>query len=217
MTKTCKICNKIKPIDQFHLHKSMKDGHDSKCKKCHNIACRQWEINNSKRRREIARKSKIKHMDARREYDRKYEKDNADYIRERKNKHRAKNIDRFRKKDAAYYLKNKDFLSAKEKEYRKNNPILCRLRALKRRAAKKLSIPIWYDDFDDFVFEEAEILRRERQGLTGIKWHIDHIVPLQSKIVCGLHSYINVAVIPAIENQRKLNNYWPDMPTGAVQ
>lgn len=34
MTKQCRQCGEIKPIDQFYVHKAMKDGHLNKCKNC---------------------------------------------------------------------------------------------------------------------------------------------------------------------------------------
>jgi hypothetical protein len=47
---------------------------------------------------------------------------------------------------------------------------------------------------------------------TGIAHEVDHIVPLLSGLVCGLHCEANLQVITAFENQSKNNRFWPDMP-----
>ena len=47
----------------------------------------------------------------------------------------------------------------------------------------------------------------KRSIMTGIKWHVDHIIPLQGKLVSGLHTVENLQVIPAKINMRKGNRY----------
>ena len=77
----------------------------------------------------------------------------------------------------------------------------------KRRAKKLQATPIWFDELDDFILQEAYSLAKLREGVTGIKWHVDHIIPLQGKNVCGLHCWNNVQVIPALVNLSKGNSF----------
>lgn len=67
-------------------------------------------------------------------------------------------------------------------------------------------------DFDEFVLEEASGLIALRKTATGIDWHIDHIVPINHKDACGLNSYHNLQVVPAVWNVKKgnrnMNKFW---------
>lgn len=77
----------------------------------------------------------------------------------------------------------------------------------KRRAVKRNAVPNWLTEWDEFVIDELYDLAQKRTKTTGILWHVDHIIPLQSKLVCGLHVPANLQVIPAKDNLRKGNSY----------
>lgn len=52
--------------------------------------------------------------------------------------------------------------------------------------------------------------RIELEELTGIKWNIDHIVPLKNDLVCGLHCIDNFQLLTKDENLSKSNKFNPE-------
>ena len=69
--------------------------------------------------------------------------------------------------------------------------------------------PDWCADHEGFKPIYKEAARRRKRGESAC---VDHIVPLRSPIVCGLHVPWNLQVITEAENYAKSNIWWPDCP-----
>jgi hypothetical protein len=123
---------------------------------------------------------------------------------------RKAGLEYFRLKRRREYASNVEREREKATEYRKRNADKVNAATVKRKVIKLKASPSWGNDF---FIQEAYNLAQLRTKLFGFSWHVDHIVPLKSKLVCGLHAFTNLQVIPAIINLTKRNRYWQDMPT----
>lgn len=117
--------------------------------------------------------------------------------------------DRNRKRASEWYGSNTERAKASNRKYVEANRSKDQLWQSTRRATKKAAIPCWADLKEiELVYDQCELT----SNLTGVRHHVDHIVPLQSKIVCGLHVHTNLQILTYEENCSKGNRYWPDMP-----
>jgi len=108
--------------------------------------------------------------------------------------HQVENRDRWREYNKKSFQNWSDEFRAK------------RLLQSNARHKRLRSIP-WEEELTSFVTEEAHHLRGLRDTSTGFKWHVDHIIPLNGKLVSGLHIWNNLAVIPMVDNLRKGNHH----------
>jgi hypothetical protein len=129
--------------------------------------------------------------------------------------HKIKNDKTYREKNKAkiyqtqliWNANNKDKLAAASKRIKLKNKDNVNAHTAKRRSNKLSRVPSWTTEIDKWMIREIYELCLLRTKLTGIEWEVDHILPLQGKLVSGLHTPKNLQVIPAIVNNRKGNKF----------
>jgi hypothetical protein len=107
-----------------------------------------------------------------------------------------------------YNEQNKDTIRVKNREYAVLHQAESNARTKSRRAIQSNAQPGWFDS------EKAKEFYIECQRATlhfGITHNVDHIVPIKSDFVCGLHWHGNMQILTQTENFSKGNRYWPDM------
>jgi hypothetical protein len=99
----------------------------------------------------------------------------------------------------------KTAVSQYKQKYKLANPDLYRVFANTRRRRFRQATPKWVSAEERkqirYLYAQARDLS---QGL-GVPYEVDHIYPLASDKVCGLHVLINLRVIPKCENLEKSN------------
>jgi hypothetical protein len=104
----------------------------------------------------------------------------------------------------AYYAKNREAMMLKHRAYRQANPDKCSATTAKRRSAKLERTVPWADLVSiQAIYSEAKRLTET----TGVKHHVDHVIPLQGELVSGLHVESNLQVLTAQENCSKSNKF----------
>lgn len=117
------------------------------------------------------------------------------------------NSDKRKEIEQNYRKANREVYKQSSKKYRLNNLDKDAAKTARRRAAKLRATPKWLTVAQ---YKDIQLLYTMAKNLeldTGVKHHVDHIVPLQGNNVCGLHVPWNLQVITAEENIRKHNKW----------
>lgn len=87
------------------------------------------------------------------------------------------------------------------KRYRTEKRAETRAKTRRQQAARRHAVPPWFDKAkEQAIYREAELRR-----LAGEDVEVDHIVPIISPVVCGLHWHGNLQIISADANRAKAN------------
>jgi hypothetical protein len=131
-----------------------------------------------------------------------------DYYNANRRDHRRNN-EEFRKKDLEssrqWREDNKKAYLAYLKQWRQDNKDIVNYHGAVKRSRKRKAMPSWLTEDQLWMIKEIYSLARLRTQMTGIEWHVDHMIPLKGKTVCGLHVPWNLQVIPGLDNLKKNN------------
>ena len=194
LTRVCKICNTEKPIDDFNLRKQKgrKVSHRSECKVCISKYKKSYYTKNKsdiiKKQKEYTEKNKKKIL----ENKAKYRSRNRQKCRDLVKKHYNENREDYIKRATEWNKNNKKRRSNICKRSSKRNPHTSAANLAKRRFSKKQATPRWSEtDKIKIVYKKA----RELSLLLGVDMQVDHVIPLQSDNVCGLHVWANLQIL----------------------
>ena len=190
MHKKCAKCKEEKLFIDFNKNKSKKDGFATECKSCtkkYNSAY--YNINKDELLSQMQN----------------YREINKDNLAVRSQEYYLENRDKILTNVQKYYEANRDTCLIRMQEYNRNNPSKVSAHKAKYRAAKFQATPSWLTIDDYRKIEEFYMISQQLHLSTCEEYHVDHIVPLQGKTVCGLHVPWNLRIIPAKENLSKSN------------
>lgn len=227
--KQCTKCKVKKPLSEFHKNKASKDGLASNCKECRRVTCKRYRDKTG-----YMKTYYDNNKTAIRNTQKEYYENNKESILVKQKEYKKLNKYYYLNKSKEYYTKNREYCLLKIKEYQEENKEIVNQRKLKwakenpdkikeatkkynknnknkkafyqskRRAMKLQATPKWSEsDRIQLIYEKAKWL----ESLTGIKYHIDHIVPLKSDKVCGLHVWSNLQILSVEDNCRKGNSF----------
>jgi len=116
---------------------------------------------------------------------------------------REKNKEHINAYNAAYQEENREyFRSWHSMNYEKSMSAKRRRHRMKMNGKLKISDPVW-QRIDKARMRHLQEMAKQYEEWLGIKFEVDHIIPIVDEKVCGLHWHGNLHLIPMRLNRMK--------------
>lgn len=132
--------------------------------------------------------------------------------KQRSNCWHENNKERKQQTSKSWEEKNKEHRQQSKKQWKENNPDKITEYGSRRCKYLKYSKPIWAaEEIIKQIYLDRDELNQIVKMCGGTElFEIDHIIPILSNTVCGLHCEDNLQILTASENRTKSNNYQQD-------
>lgn len=219
--RVCKQCGVSKELSEFHKSPTCAAGYRVVCKACVSVKRAEYNAANREKILQQKRDERRRNKDKYRERGAAYYEANKDQCNENSRNWYASNRDVAITRAVTWNAENPERRKAtvrKNKQLRKDtvkaeyerNKAAYFSRAAARRVSVKQATPSWADK--NQIAEVYVAAQKLNSFFTKPVVHVDHIVPLNNLLVCGLHTQSNLEIIPAKRNLSKGNRSWPDIP-----
>ena len=195
LSKICTKCGEEKSIDDFYRQRGSPV---AACKHCSKLAVRANQLKNHD-----AYKARLK----------KWYESNKEYATAQSKKRIESDRGKHNDYAKSWASRNKGVIADAQRKRRKLNPSYSATHVATRRARKLKATPKWADMDEIREWYKTAALMRQQ----GCDVQVDHIVPLRSPIVCGLHVEHNLQILTSKMNQTKNNRFWPNMPDESLR
>lgn len=193
--KTCNKCKRFLDLSIFTKDKTKRDGLSTICSDCRRSYAKEKRLTNKEyveRNKERCKKHYALKKEIYMEASKKWKSQNKQKV--------GDSYKKYMQSDNAKQLRREAQAERYKRDPDKHIAIACandsRIRKARPKWQPSIEITNYYRIARLFGFE------------------VDHIVPIKSDLVCGLHCLDNFQLLTREKNASKGNRFWPDMPTG---
>lgn len=221
-SKVCKDCGVLKPLDCYYKQTTgTLFGH---CKECAKLRDRANYLKNKERRLAQSAARRVAKSDELKQYRRQYYLENKERVlaqckeyREREDVksqssqraklyYEARSADIQAKRKTAF-LRDEDRQKRRAEYYKQHyeqNAHYYTEKTARRKRLQQAATPLWADLN---AIRKIYLMAAKLSKAKGIQHHVDHIIPINGRNVCGLHVEANLQVLPAKVNLSKSNKF----------